>query len=83
MAERRAVRRRVFVEDARGNGLYLRPTWHAEAQQFVLSTWHDDVCTAAVRVPAERAADLIALLADDMADAMPAAPPGGEHHQTA
>lgn len=67
----------MFVEDARGNGLYLRTTWHPEAQQFVVSTWHDEVCTGAVRVPAAAAAELIALLADGLADAVdhPEAPP--------
>jgi len=59
----------VFLEDARGNGLYLRTTWHPEAQQFVVSTWHDEVCTGAVRIPAAAAAELIALLADGLADA--------------
>ena len=47
-----AMRRRVFIEDARHNGVYLRTTWHDEAGQFVISTWNDDVCTGAVRVPA-------------------------------
>ncbi len=77
VAQRRPTRRRVFVEDARANGLYLRTTWHPEAQQFVVSTWHDEVCTGAVRVPATAAADLIALLADGLADAVdrPEQPP--------
>lgn len=69
MAERPAVRRRVFIEDARRNGLYLRTTWHPEAGQFVISTWNDEVCTGAVRVPAAEAAELIALFADGLADA--------------
>jgi len=71
-------RRRVFVEDARRDGAYLRATWHAEGRQFVVSTWTDDLCTGAVRVPVERAADLIGLLADGMADAT--APPPPERH---
>jgi hypothetical protein len=76
MAERPAVRRRVFIEDARRNGMYLRTTWHPEAGQFVISTWSDEVCTGAVRVPAAEAAELIGLFADGLADAATApAPP--------
>jgi hypothetical protein len=68
-------RRRVFVEDARREGAYLRMTWHPDGRQFVVSTWIDDVCTGAVRVPVEEAAGLIGLLADGMAEATAAAPP--------
>jgi hypothetical protein len=68
-------RRRVFVEDARREGAYLRMTWHPDGRQFVVSTWTDDVCTGAVRVRVEEAAGLIALLADGMAEATAAAPP--------
>jgi hypothetical protein len=82
----RTGRRRVFVEDARGNGQYLRATWHAEANQFVISVWNDDVCTAAVRVSSERAAELIGLLADGMAAAIPTASgpsPSGDDRRAA
>jgi hypothetical protein len=68
------MRRRVFIEDARQNGVYLRTTWHEEAGQFVVSTWNDDVCTGAVRVPAAEAPALIGMLADGLADAMAVAP---------
>lgn len=63
------VRQRVFVEDSRNDGTYLRATWHAEGRQFVVSTWRDDVCTGAVRVPASSAPELISLLAEGLADA--------------
>ena len=59
----------MFVEDARRDGTYLRATWHADGRQFVVSTWTDDVCTGAVRIPVEQAAELIGLLADGMAEA--------------
>jgi hypothetical protein len=68
-------RRRVFVEDARREGAYLRVTWHPDGRQFVVSTWTDEVCTGAVRVPVEEAAALVGLLADGMAEAAAAAPP--------
>lgn len=84
----RSVRQRVFVEDSRSDGTYLRATWHAEGRQFVVSAWRDDVCTGAVRVPVGAAPELISLLADGLADAAtrpieapptPAATPGLRH----
>ena len=75
MAEYRAARHRLFIEDARRNGVYLRTTWHADAQTFVVSTWQDEVCTGAVRVPREGAAQLIALLADGLAESASAPAP--------
>lgn len=65
-----AKRRRVLIEDTRRNGRYLRTTWHAEGRMFVLSTWTDEVCTGAVRIPVERAPDLINLLSDGVGDAL-------------
>lgn len=65
-------RRRVLIEDSRRNGRYLRTTWHAEGRTFVLSTWTDEVCTGAVRIPVERASDLVNLLSDGMGDALDA-----------
>jgi hypothetical protein len=59
----------VLVGDARNNGSYLRTTWHVEGRVFVVSTWNDEVCTAAVRVPVEDAAELVGLLADGLAEA--------------
>jgi hypothetical protein len=63
------VRARVFVEDARRNGQFLRATWHGERQQFVLSNWEGTVCVGATRVPVTEAPALVALLVEGMADA--------------
>jgi hypothetical protein len=73
-------RRRVLVEDSRGNGTYLRTTWHPEGRTFVFSVWHEDVCTAAVRLPVERSPEVISLLVDGLADAAAggAGPAAGE-----
>ena len=49
MGERAASGRRVLIEDARRDGHHLRVTWHPGNRQFVVSTWHDDVCTGATR----------------------------------
>jgi len=62
-------RRRVFVEDARRNGQFLRVTWHGDRQQFVVSNWEDTVCVGATRVPVTQAPGLIGVLADGLADA--------------
>jgi hypothetical protein len=71
------VRRRVFVEDARRNGQFLRVTWHGEQQQFVVSNWDDTLCVGATRVPVASVPDLVGLLVEGLADAStrPAAAP--------
>ncbi|HZM28853.1 MAG TPA: hypothetical protein VFB77_00075 [Acidimicrobiales bacterium] len=69
MGEVPTGRRRVLIEDARHNGQHLRATWHPETRQFVVSTWRDDVCTGAVRVPAEKAAALAGLVVTGLAAA--------------
>lgn len=62
-------RRRVFVEDARRNGQFLRVTWHGDRQQFVVSNWEDTVCVGATRVPVAQAAELVGVLVEGLADA--------------
>jgi hypothetical protein len=69
MGERPARRRRVLVEDARRDGHHLRATWHPGERQFVVSTWHDDVCTGASRLAAADAAALATLFVDGLAEA--------------
>ncbi len=65
----RADRRRIFVEDARRNGQFLRVTWHGDRQQFVVSNWEDSVCVGATRVPVAQAPSLVGLLVEGLADA--------------
>ena len=67
---RRHRRQRVFIEDVRGNGHYLRATWHRERGMFVVSTWRDEVCTGAVRLPVEGSVELASLIIDGLGDAM-------------
>jgi len=59
-------RSRVFIRDERNDGRYLRATWHPERQMFVVSTWHDEVCTGAVRMSARDAGDLVTLVVDGL-----------------
>ena len=63
------ARRRVFVEDARRNGQFLRVTWHGEQKQFVVSNWEGNLCVGATRVPVEDVPDLVSLLVEGLADA--------------
>ena len=70
-----SARRRVFVEDARRNGQFLRVTWHAEQQQFVISNWDGNLCVGATRVPVESIPDLVSLLVEGLAEAATPAPP--------
>lgn len=77
MGDGTAFARRVLIEDARRDGTYLRTTWHGDRQTFVVSTWRDEVCTGAVRVPVAAAGTLARVLIDGLADAATApAPPG-------
>jgi hypothetical protein len=69
MGDRVVQRRRVLIEDARRDGGFLRTTWHAERQAFVVSTWRNEVCTGAIRVPVAAAGDLARLLIDGLTDA--------------
>jgi hypothetical protein len=71
-------RRRILLEDARGADRHLRVTWHPEAGQCNVSTWHGDVCSGAVRLRPEDVARLVGALADGMADALAASSPGAE-----
>jgi hypothetical protein len=73
MGDRSHKRRRVFVEDSRHNGGYLRATWHPGRRIFTISTWTGEVCTGAVRVPAAQAPELVSLVVDGLAElAVPA-----------
>jgi hypothetical protein len=61
--------RRVFVEDQRRDGKFLRMTWHPDRRTFVVSTWDGTVCVGATRVPVEQAPAMIEVLARGLADA--------------
>ncbi|HEY3140523.1 MAG TPA: hypothetical protein VGJ86_05305 [Acidimicrobiales bacterium] len=67
---RRHRRQRVFIEDNRGNGHYLRATWHSDRDMLVVSTWRDEVCTGAVRLPVEGSVELASLIIDGLAEAV-------------
>ena len=69
MGDGATYRRRVLIEDARRDGSYLRTTWHADRRAFVVSTWRDQVCTGAVRVPVAAAGELARLLIDGLTEA--------------
>jgi hypothetical protein len=82
MGERAARGRRVLIEDARRDGHHLRVTWHPGNRQFVVSTWHDDVCTGATRLAVEDVAALTGLLVGGLAETAasgPTPPPGPAH----
>lgn len=66
--------RRVFVEDQRRDGKFLRVTWHGDRRTFVVSTWDGSVCVGATRVPVEQASALIEVFARGLAEAASQAP---------
>lgn len=65
---------RVFIEDVRRNGAFLRVTWHDDARTFVVSNWEGDVCVGASRVDVQGAAKLVGLLTGGIAAAATAPP---------
>lgn len=68
MADPAQPANRALIADARGDERYLRVSWHADERQFVVSTWDGERCVSAVRVEADAAPALIALLAEGLAD---------------
>jgi hypothetical protein len=62
-----ARRERVYVEDLRRDGSFLRVTWHPERETFVVTHWRDQVCIAANQISIEAAPPLISLLVASLA----------------
>jgi hypothetical protein len=58
----------MWFDDPRTPVRRMRVAWHPEAGVVVLSLWAADQCTATFRLPVDRAADLIHLLVDAVAD---------------
>ncbi|MFT7598554.1 MAG: hypothetical protein ACI8TP_001477 [Acidimicrobiales bacterium] len=70
MSELPGQTRRVFVEDIRRNGKFLRCSWHRDDHAFVLSTWDRDVCVSSARLGPDDASQLISGMAAGLADAV-------------
>jgi hypothetical protein len=70
VAQPRDFPRRVFIEDLRRDGMFLRVTWHSDRSAFVVSHWDGAICVAATRVAATDVADLAALLTNGLTDAL-------------
>jgi hypothetical protein len=54
--------------DLRGEGRAVRVSAHAEAGFLVLSTWKADECVSTVRLVPDEAAELVAGVAEGLAD---------------
>lgn len=62
---------RATVADAAGSDRSVRLTWHPDAHVFTLTHWRGVVCVAQVEVSPEDASELLAVLAEGVADSMP------------
>jgi hypothetical protein len=60
---------RVLIEDQRGNGGFLRVTWHPDRKVLLVSHWRNDLCTATTIVGISDIPKLVSLLAAALADA--------------
>jgi hypothetical protein len=63
--------RRAVVADASDSDRSARLTWHPEARLFTLSHWVGLVSVAQVELSPEDASELLAVLADGVAESMP------------
>lgn len=71
VARRTSGPHRAVVADASGTDRSARLTWHPEARLFTLSHWVGLVCVAQVELSPEDASELLAVLADGVAESMP------------
>ena len=62
-----------IIPDQRGDGRWMRVTWHSEADVVVLSLWRETGCVGTMRLDRSQVPSLVAALVDGLADA-PAAP---------
>jgi len=71
VALRTADPHRAVVSDASGTERSLRLTWHSIEERFTLTVWDGRRCVAAIQVAPDDAADLMVVLAEGLADALP------------
>ena len=62
-----------IIPDQRGDGRWMRVTWHSEADVVVLSLWRETDCVGTMRLDRSQVPGLVAALVDGLVDA-PAAP---------
>jgi hypothetical protein len=62
---------RAVVADAAGGERSARLTWHPEVGRFTLTHWVGLTCVAQVEVSPEDASELLAVLAEGVAESMP------------
>ena len=62
---------RATVADAGGSERSARLTWHQDERRFTLTHWLGRRCVAQVEISPEDASELLAVLAEGIADAMP------------
>lgn len=60
--------RRVVLPDVRGNGRYLRVTWHPRNSTIVFSHWVEDVCVGSTQVELPQASRVVGLVVDALGD---------------
>jgi hypothetical protein len=71
VALRTAERQRASISDAAGGERFVRLTWHPDVGRFTLTHWEGRRCVASIQVSPDDADDLLAVLAEGLAEARP------------
>ena len=56
------------IPDQRGDGRWMRVTWHSEADVVVLSLWRETGCVGTMRLDRSQVPGLVAALVDGLAE---------------
>ena len=57
----------ALIPDSRGEGRWMRVTWHDEADVVVLSLWRDRSCVGTLRVERHEVPGLVSALVEGLA----------------
>ena len=64
-----------IIPDQRGDGRWMRVTWHSEADVVVLSLWRETGCVGTMRLERSQVPGLVAALVEGLADTSAAPAP--------
>ena len=57
-----------LIPDQRGDGRWMRVTWHPEADVVVLSLWRENACVGTLRLECHEVPALVAALVEGLVE---------------